>query len=105
MTSTSMAMPPFSTLTMYLQGMGLGVGGITESGKSFGERRGTSSNVENFAPATQSVKGARSGRQPSPPGCLVSHGFEIAAGHLPESRIIQAYTDQHFAIVSHGCFL
>jgi hypothetical protein len=90
---------------MYLQGMGLGVGGITESGESFGERRGTSSNVENFVPATQSVKGARSGRQPSPPGCLVSHGFETAGGRLPRSCVLQAYTDQRFAIVSHGCFL
>ena len=48
-----------------------GVGSITESGESSAERRGTSSNVENFVPATQSVKSARSGRQPSPPGCLV----------------------------------
>jgi hypothetical protein len=82
-----------------------GVGGITESGESFGERRGTSSNVENFVPATQSVKGARSGRQPSPPGCLAPHGFEAISRQLPRSRIFQAYTDQRFAIVCHDCFL
>lgn len=77
---------------------------ITEGGKPFGQRRGAASDVENFVPAAESVEGAQLGRQPSPPGLLVSHGFETTGGQLPRSCVLQAYADQRFAIVGHGCY-